>query len=1326
MSKFGTNGPLFLKTYGKYSRKVEAWLSPDIRKMAFASTSSSDFSIGEQSGLKSGRKRKKILSTASSKPLRAAKKKALLGLREKDSDEENLSLIPEAEQNSKVDRRRKNTLSTASSKPLHTAEKSALTGLRENDSMEENDFYLESARCNRINRKRRGNVSVKSLPKRAEKKRMVTETTSESEEENADKNKIRHGASTQRKRVKAGEDQCLRSGGTATLPSYLGKFVNDRRRGLPEKPKAPQQRRMKTRRSVCISNSSLNSSEDFVKSPCLPPRFVDKRKKRPLRVQELCSENTSSEMPCTTSNLSRTRILLKEVSLNKTADRVFNCGYKKPLLSSTPSLTNKQSYKCYEPSISEISFSNDEMEDIFRSSIEATRNFISPRQQELKVLVERSLEVDRTNKNHPPQSEKSNAGHSFAQNSKELLSQVNSKAARANGAETMVSPSSLQDHSSRDCDFVSAKTHLDSFVALKEGSRALNPVVSLDKNDVSKYLKNHCRKEEVYSSCVNSELASKGNWFKDNYCSDVKVPSKIKMSTPGYCGNGETDNASQVQENDELCGGTGRSNGSGRSASVVYISTESESSQVHSGQEHVREMEPNSFCTNDTRRHDVKSSTKCSVDYSKDLYLELSDVEHQGASKENLSAPGTCISPQAEEPIVTVKDSPPTVSLEAYLKERCLSLQPTVTLNVLDLSKWIQGHGDLPEPVSAHSAQEPVNEAKSSKSSQQWPSVGSDPEEQPGHSSKDEGPREGELEQRGGSGNNRIRRRLSNTFASSQPKTASVSSSFASTAAEKKGPGRVRTQGLPRDKMGTGRKACISGLSVSRWTKKDHPRQRQKKCPSQSLQSSTGDCSLFDFQLAPTKKNYPADPVNGWFQGTSGILPGTPVLKEPLNMSSFLANFTPQSLNTHTWRRLKAALSVHKKKKAFFTPKKLQLSQNESQGGGSLDLSADLWGSSQGTPLSHHMRTSLLNGRENPNRGAGVGTLQSSSIFVEDITDAEKVYHECHQEGPISFEECIPPHRMKLVKKIGEGAFGEVFSTTNDSNETVALKIIPIEGSQKVNGEDQKTFGEILHEVIISKELSSLDAKDHNKTNGFIGLNNLHCVRGSYPKPLLSAWDKFDKQRGSENDRPDFFEEDQLFLILEFEFGGSDLENMNGKLSSLALVKSILHQVTAALAVAEQALHFEHRDLHWGNILVKTTKEKEEMYVLNGTPHSIETKGIHVNIIDYSLSRLEIDDLTVSCDISNDEELFMGQGDYQFDIYRKMREENKNNWNEYNPHTNVLWLHYLSDKLLHMSYKNKGQSKQMKSFKKSIADFHKEVLGYKSATNVLECCSLFQ
>lgn len=48
------------------------------------------------------------------------------------------------------------------------------------------------------------------------------------------------------------------------------------------------------------------------------------------------------------------------------------------------------------------------------------------------------------------------------------------------------------------------------------------------------------------------------------------------------------------------------------------------------------------------------------------------------------------------------------------------------------------------------------------------------------------------------------------------------------------------------------------------------------------------------------------------------------------------------------------------------------------------------------------------------------------------------------------------------------------------------------------------------------------------------------------------------------------------------------------------------------------------RDLHWGNVLVKTTKQKTGSFLLNGTTHSLETKGVLVRIIDYSLSRLEI------------------------------------------------------------------------------------------------------
>ncbi|XP_034067582.1 serine/threonine-protein kinase haspin [Gymnodraco acuticeps] len=497
------------------------------------------------------------------------------------------------------------------------------------------------------------------------------------------------------------------------------------------------------------------------------------------------------------------------------------------------------------------------------------------------------------------------------------------------------------------------------------------------------------------------------------------------------------------------------------------------------------------------------------------------------------------------------------------------------------------------------------------------------------------------------------------------------------------------------DQPGTTRKACVSGLSVSRWKNKgSSSKQKVRGSTAQASGNTTVDCSINELMSTQHKK--PQEP-----SGNMNFF--TPVRGAKLNLSYLLADLTP---NTHTWSRLKAALSVHRMVK--LTLGSLRLSESSMS---AADLSQDLFATPFRTPFPKHLRSKLQ--------------CCDSPLVCEDLSDAEKVYAECGQHHTLPWEECILPQRMKQCVKIGEGTFGEVFSITNASGDKVALKVIPVEGSEKVNGQDQKTYGEILHEIIISKDLSSLKDKQQNKTHGFIGLNDLHCVQGCYPPDFMNAWDTFDKNKVSENDRPDFFEKDQLFIILEFEFGGTDLENSDGMLSSLSVAKGILHQVTAALAVAEQELHFEHRDLHWGNVLVQTTKEKRASFLLNGAAHSLETKGVLVRIIDYSLSRLEIDGLTVSCDISNDEELFMGQGDYQFEIYRLMRQENGNNWSNYHPHSNVLWLHYLCSKLLSMKYRSIG-GRGLKAIRKQLTCFYDNVLQYSSAMEVLQKCPMLQ
>ncbi len=95
------------------------------------------------------------------------------------------------------------------------------------------------------------------------------------------------------------------------------------------------------------------------------------------------------------------------------------------------------------------------------------------------------------------------------------------------------------------------------------------------------------------------------------------------------------------------------------------------------------------------------------------------------------------------------------------------------------------------------------------------------------------------------------------------------------------------------------------------------------------------------------------------------------------------------------------------------------------------------------------------------------------------------------------------------------------------------------------------------------------------------------------------------------------------------------------------------------LGTAEAGIHFEHRDLHWGNILVLPTTEKSVRYTIDGVSCEVPTCGVKSTVIDFTISRCrDKNGNTAFTDLSNDEEQFEGSDDYQFDIYRMMRDEN--------------------------------------------------------------------
>jgi serine/threonine-protein kinase haspin len=98
------------------------------------------------------------------------------------------------------------------------------------------------------------------------------------------------------------------------------------------------------------------------------------------------------------------------------------------------------------------------------------------------------------------------------------------------------------------------------------------------------------------------------------------------------------------------------------------------------------------------------------------------------------------------------------------------------------------------------------------------------------------------------------------------------------------------------------------------------------------------------------------------------------------------------------------------------------------------------------------------------------------------------------------------------------------------------------------------------------------------------------------------------------------FESDQYFVVFEFLNGGEDMERF--QFDSMDQALSVLQQVAISLSVAEESLLFEHRDLHWGNVLIKKTKSKEIHYKLCGEDIFVKSAGVFVSIIDFTLSRL--------------------------------------------------------------------------------------------------------
>ena len=146
--------------------------------------------------------------------------------------------------------------------------------------------------------------------------------------------------------------------------------------------------------------------------------------------------------------------------------------------------------------------------------------------------------------------------------------------------------------------------------------------------------------------------------------------------------------------------------------------------------------------------------------------------------------------------------------------------------------------------------------------------------------------------------------------------------------------------------------------------------------------------------------------------------------------------------------------------------------------------------------------------------------------------------------------------------------------------------------------------------------------------------------------------------------------------------------------------------------------------------MIKETKTSKIEFRLDGDLFEVATEGVETNIIDFSLSRLTSQGITIFSDKTQDPTLFTAKGkdkpggDYQFDIYRMMRAHNKEDWETFNPKTNIFWLHYMLDKMADGVYYSKSCKKSSKLYKsgmKTIKDLKDSLLSdYDSATEFVK------
>jgi serine/threonine-protein kinase haspin len=281
-------------------------------------------------------------------------------------------------------------------------------------------------------------------------------------------------------------------------------------------------------------------------------------------------------------------------------------------------------------------------------------------------------------------------------------------------------------------------------------------------------------------------------------------------------------------------------------------------------------------------------------------------------------------------------------------------------------------------------------------------------------------------------------------------------------------------------------------------------------------------------------------------------------------------------------------------------------------------------------------------------------TPKKDKVALEPKSGVELLLQFCSTEKEVGFKEYIGELLATAeVQKLGEASYSEVFTLKQSDGTTTVLKIVPFSELNREKDTSTTNLDDILQEIRISRAMTSIDGFANFK--GYTSsATNISAVvaKGSYPPQLLAAWDSYSADSKSENDRPSKFSDTQKFCIIHLSHHGQDLETYD--ISTWSEAAHIFWSVIRTLSLGEKACEFEHRDLHWGNILIDKSEDDEVLERLldnlnleDGGAELLDGGwgGVKVTLIDYTLSRARVDDIIghVAHYGFEDESLFEGK-----------------------------------------------------------------------------------